>query len=55
MPIFINGEAVNIPLGRLIAEGKEIIEREQTPTSKLFDAELSAASLAVSRYDEAHR
>jgi hypothetical protein len=55
MPIFINGEVANIPLAQLITEGKEIIERENIPLSKSFDQELWAASVAVSRYDEAHR
>jgi len=55
MPIFINGEAVNIPLAQLIAEGEEIIRRENIPPSKLFDQEFGAAALAVLRYDEAHR
>jgi hypothetical protein len=55
MPIYINGEEARIPLAQLIAEGKEIVEREQIPPSKFFDPDLSAASLAVSRYDQAHR
>jgi hypothetical protein len=55
MPIFINGEVTKISLAQLIAEGEEIVERENIPASKLFNPDLSAASLAVSRYDEAHR
>ena len=55
MPIFINGEVAKISFVQLIAEGKEIVERENIPASKFFDPDLSAASLAVSRYDEAHR
>jgi hypothetical protein len=53
--VFINGERVRIALDRLIAEGKEIIEREGIPPSKLFNEEMHAASVALSRYDEAHR
>jgi hypothetical protein len=48
-------EATKISLAHLITEGKEIAERENIPASKFFDPELSAASVAVSRYDEAHR
>jgi hypothetical protein len=55
MPLYINGEVAHVPLTQLIAEGKEIIEREQIPPSKYFDPNLGAASVAVSRYDEAHR
>jgi hypothetical protein len=54
MPLYINGELANIPLAQLVAEGKEIIERENLPPSK-FDPDLWAATVAVSRYDEAHR
>ena len=54
MPLYINGELANIPLAQLIAEGKEIIERENIPPSK-FAPDLWAASVAVSRYDQAHR
>lgn len=38
--IFINGEEVKIPLD---------------PPAKLFNEEMHAASVAVARYDEAHR
>jgi hypothetical protein len=31
------------------------MRRENIPPSKYFDPDLSAASVAVSRYDEAHR
>jgi hypothetical protein len=55
MPIYINGEEAQIPLEQLIAEGREIAEREQILPSKLFDSDLWAASLAVGRYDQAHR
>jgi len=55
MPIFINGQLSNIPLAQLVAEGKEIIERENIPPSSRFDLDLWAASVAVSPYDEAHR
>ena len=55
MPIFINGEVANIPLAQLVAEGKEIIERENIPPSTRFDLDPWAGSVAVSRYDEAHR
>jgi hypothetical protein len=40
--------------GQLVAEGKEIIERENIPPPKWFDPDLWAASVAVSTYDEAH-
>src|SRR5262245_4659547 len=55
MPLYINGEVAIISLAQLVAEGKEIIERENIPPSKYFDLDLWAASVAVSRYDEAHR
>lgn len=55
MPIFINGEEVKIPLEQLIREGKEIIEREGLFPSSRFSEEMHAASIAVARYDEAHR
>jgi hypothetical protein len=55
MPILINGEEARIPLAQLVAEGREIMGRENNPPSKYFDPDLSAASVAVSRYDEAHR
>jgi hypothetical protein len=55
MPIFINGQLSNIPLAQLVAEGKKIIERENLPASERFDMDLWAASITVSRYDEAHR
>jgi hypothetical protein len=55
MPLYINGEIANISLAQLVAEGKELIERENIPPSKYFDLDLWAASIAVSRYDEAHR
>jgi hypothetical protein len=55
MPLYINGEVANISLAQLVAEGKEIIEREIIPPSKYFDLDLWAASVAVARYDEAHR
>jgi hypothetical protein len=54
MPIYINGEVAHISLAQLVAEGKEIIERENIPPSK-FDPDLWAASVAVSRYDKAHK
>jgi hypothetical protein len=54
MPLYINGEVANISLAQLVAKGKEIIERENLPSSK-FDPDLWAATVAVSRYDEAHR
>jgi hypothetical protein len=54
MPIYISGEIANISLAQLVAEGKVIIERENIPPSK-FDLDLWAASVAVSRYDQAHR
>jgi hypothetical protein len=55
MPLYINGEVAIISLAQLVAECKEIIERENIPPSKYFDPDLWAASVAVSRYDEAHR
>jgi hypothetical protein len=56
MPIYINGEVANIPLVQLIAEGKEIAEREGLqPKTQGVSLDLWAASIAVSRYDEAHR
>jgi hypothetical protein len=55
MAIFINGDEVKIPLNQLIAEGREIIEREGLQPSKTFDESAWAASVAVARYDEAHR
>jgi hypothetical protein len=63
MAIFVNGEQVKIPLEQLIAEGKEIIEREgmeypdQKNTLVRFpvNRDMWAATIAVSRYDEAHR
>jgi hypothetical protein len=55
MPIYINGEIANISLAQLVAEGKKIIERENIPPSKYVDADLWAASVAVSRYDKAHK
>jgi hypothetical protein len=54
MPLYINGEVANISLAQLVAKGKEIIERENLPPPK-FDPDLWAATVAVSRYDEAHR
>jgi hypothetical protein len=55
MPLYINGEVTTISLAQLVAEGKEIIERENIPPSKYFASDLRAASVAVSRYDEAYR
>jgi len=55
MPIFINGEEAHILLAQLVAEGREIMERENIPPSEYFDPGLSAASVAVSRYDEVRR
>ena len=42
MPIFINGQLSNIPLAQLVAQGKEIIERENIPPSSRFDLDLWA-------------
>jgi hypothetical protein len=50
MPLYINGELANIPLAQLVAQCKEIIERENIPPSKYFDPDLWAASVAVARY-----
>ena len=55
MPLYISGEVATISLAQLVAEGKEIIERENLPPSKYFDPDLWAASVAVARYDEACR
>lgn len=55
MAIFINGEETKIPLDQLIAEGREVIKREGLPLSEIFNEEMWAASVAVARYDEAHR
>jgi len=56
MPIYINGEVVHIPLAQLIAEGKEIADREGLqPKTQGVNLNLWAASIAVSRYNEAHR
>jgi hypothetical protein len=56
MPLYINGEAAHIPLAQLIAEGKEIAEREGLqPKTQGVNLDLWAASIAVSRYDEEHR
>jgi len=55
MPLYINGEVATISLAQLVAEGKQITEREDIPPSKYFDPDLWAASVAVSRYDQAHR
>ena len=46
MPIYINGEVAHISLAQLVAEGKEIIEREKIPPTKI-DPDLWAASVAV--------
>jgi len=54
MPLYINGEVATISLAQLVAEGKEIVERENIPPSK-FAPDVWAASVAVSRYDQAHR
>ena len=55
MPLYINGEVATISLAQLVAEGKEIIERENILPSTYFDPDIWAASVAVSRYDQAHR
>jgi hypothetical protein len=56
MPIYINGEVAHIPLAQLIAEGKEIAEREGLqPKTQGVNLDLWAGSIAVTRYDEAHR
>jgi hypothetical protein len=55
MPIFINGEVTRIPLAQLVAEGKEIIERENLPPANFAGPDLWAAAVAVGRYDQAHR
>jgi hypothetical protein len=52
---YINGEIANISLAQLVAEGKEIIARDKIPQSSTFDPDLWAASVAASRYDQAHR
>jgi hypothetical protein len=55
MAIFVNGKAVKIPDEQLIEEGKRIMEEENIPPSKMFDPDGYAASIAVARYDQAHR
>jgi hypothetical protein len=56
MPIYINGEVAHIPLAQLIAEGREIANREGLqPKTQGVNLDLWIASIAVSRYDEAHR
>jgi hypothetical protein len=56
MPIYINGEVVHFQLAQLIAEGKEIAAREGLrPHIQGVNLDLWAASIAVSRYDDAHR
>jgi hypothetical protein len=56
MPIYINGEVAHIPLAQLIAEGKEIVEREGLqPKTQGVNPDLWAGSIAVTRYDEEHR
>jgi hypothetical protein len=55
MAIFVNGEAVKIPYEQLIEEGKRIMAEENIPPSKIFDPDAYAASVAVARYDQAHR
>jgi hypothetical protein len=53
--VFIDGEQVRVPLDRLMAEGQAIIERGEAEPSKLFSSDMWAASVALARYDEAHR
>ena len=43
MPLYINWEVATISLAQLVAEGKEIIERENIPPSK-FAPDVWAAS-----------
>lgn len=51
--VFIGREEVRVPLDRLIAEGKEIIEREDLQPKTLgLDPDMWAASVALGRYDE---
>ena len=53
--VFINGERVRIPMARLIAEGREVVEREVLqPKTAGFDPDLWAATVALGRYDAAH-
>jgi hypothetical protein len=52
--IFINGEAVTIPLAQLNAEGQSVIEGEQIRPSKNYATVIWAAAVALSRYDQAH-
>lgn len=49
---FVGGEEVRIPLDQLIAEGKAIIKRENVPPSPIFNEEMQAAFVALSRYSE---
>jgi len=54
VPVFVNGERVRVPLDQLIAEGREIIERENLPPSSL-DPDMWAATVALGRRDQTHR
>ena len=40
MPLYINGEVATISLAQLVAEGKEINERDNIPPSEYFDPDL---------------
>lgn len=54
--VCIDGMVVPMPLSQLIAEGLEIVEREGLePNTPNIDRELWAASVALGRYNEAHR
>jgi hypothetical protein len=56
VPVFIEGARFAIPLDRLIAEGREIVQRENLrPKTEGVDPDLWAATVALGRYDEAHR
>src|SRR5215831_4267724 len=53
--VLIDGERVRVPLERLIAEGEAVLERGEAEPSKLFNADMWAASVALARHDEDHR
>ncbi|HEU0175228.1 MAG TPA: hypothetical protein VFV58_13285 [Blastocatellia bacterium] len=56
VPHYIDGKLVRIPLDRLIAEGREIVARENLrPKTKGFDPDMWAAAVALERYDSKRR
>lgn len=55
MPIFIQGEQVNIPLDQLIAKGRELIASGYPPAAPSFSEDANAAATALHWYDQQHR